>query len=217
MDGLLVETEPLWYQAELAVIDEIGGTWSAEHQETLLGGPLERAVALLIEQSGGSHDEAEVMNLLLSAMEGFVRSEPVSWRPGAPALLTRLDAAGVPLALVSASWRRIVDAVHDAVLHELGHEMFAVTVAGDDLPRTKPFPDPYLRAAEVIGVEPRHCVVLEDSHVGSRAGLASGGFVVVVPSLVTIEPEPGLHVVSSLDDLTPAMLGEWSYDWAPRP
>jgi HAD superfamily hydrolase (TIGR01509 family) len=216
MDGLLVETEHLWYQAEVAVIGVIGGDWTSEQQDTLVGGPLEKAVELLIEQSGGDHDPGEVMTLLLDRMEHLLRTEPVHWRPGAPELLAALEGAGVPRALVSASWRRLVDAVHDAVLHEMGHEPFDVTVAGDDLERTKPHPDPYLHAAAVIGVDPRHCVVLEDSHTGSTAGRASGALVVAVPSLVPIEAAKGMRVVESLVGLTPDLLGAWSHEWAPR-
>jgi beta-phosphoglucomutase-like phosphatase (HAD superfamily) len=110
----------------------------------------------------------------------------------------------------------LVEAVHDAVLHEVGHDLFATTVAGDEGERTKPFPDPYLLAAARIGVPAEQCVVLEDSHTGSRAGLASGAYVVAVPSLVDIEPETGLRVVGSLDELTPEMLGAWSHEWSPR-
>lgn len=216
MDGLLVETEHLWYRAELAVIAEIGGEWTPQHQEELVGGPLERAVELLVESSGGDHDHDAVMTLLLDSMVHLLRTEPVHWRPGATELLTSLETAGVPRALVSASWRNVVDAVHDAVLHELGHELFDVTVAGDDLERTKPFPDPYLHAAAALGVDPRHCVVLEDSHTGSTAGRASGALVVAVPSLVPIDPAEGMHVVASLTELTPALLGTWSYAWSPR-
>jgi HAD superfamily hydrolase (TIGR01509 family) len=217
MDGLLVETEHLWYDAELEVIGELGGSWGPEHQEALVGGPLEKAVDMLIRQSGGKHDHDEVMNLLLTTMERQLRTKPVHWRPGAQELVLALEAAGVPCALVSASWRNLVDAVHDAVLHELGHDVFATTVAGDEGERTKPFPDPYLLAAARIGVPIEHCVVLEDSHTGSRAGLAAGAYVVAVPSLVDIEPEPGLRVVRSLVEVTPGRLGEWSHAWSSRP
>jgi HAD superfamily hydrolase (TIGR01509 family) len=216
MDGLLVETEHLWYEAELEVMAQLGGDWGPHHQQALVGGPLEKAVELLVTQAGGGHDHDEVMSLLLVTMERVLRTKPVHWRPGAQELLGALEAAGVPCALVSASWRSLVDAVHDAVLHEVGHDVFATTVAGDEVGRTKPFPDPYLLAAARIGVRPEHCVVLEDSHTGSRAGLASGALVVAVPSLVDIEAEPGLRVVRSLEELTPGLLGEWSYAWSPR-
>ena len=217
MDGLLVETEHLWYDAELEVMDELGGYWGHEHQEALVGGPLEKAVDLLIEQSGTTQDHAAVMNLLLARMERQLRTNPVNWRPGARELLLALEAVGVPCALVSASWRVLGEAVHDAVLHEVGHDLFATTVAGDEGERTKPFPDPYLLAASRIGVPPGQCVVLEDSHTGSRAGLASGALVVAVPSLVDIAPETGLRVVRSLEELSPQLLGAWSHAWSPRP
>jgi beta-phosphoglucomutase-like phosphatase (HAD superfamily) len=106
--------------------------------------------------------------------------------------------------------------VHDAVLHEVGHEVFITSVAGDEGERTKPFPDPYLLAASRLGVDPRHCVVLEDSHTGVTSGLASGALVIGVPSLVPIEPAEGLVVVDTLVGLTPEILGTWSAAWAPR-
>jgi HAD superfamily hydrolase (TIGR01509 family) len=216
MDGLLVETEHLWYAAEIEVMTSLGAGWGPEHQAALVGGPLEYAVSYLVEHAGGGHDHDAVMALLVTSMERQVRTEPVHWRPGARALLDALDAAGVPCALVSASWRSIVDAVGDALLHEVGHGVFRTTVAGDEGERTKPFPDPYLLAAARLGVDPAHCVVLEDSHTGTRAGLAAGAFVVAVPSLVDIEPQPGMRVVRSLEELTPALLGAWSHEWSAR-
>lgn len=216
MDGLLVETETLWYDAENVIMTELGADWGPEHQATLVGGPLEFAVSYMVDHAGGSADHDVVMARLLQVMEGLLRSEPVHWRPGARSLLTSLEDVGVPCALVSASWRNLVDAVTDAVLHEVGHGVFVTTVAGDEVERTKPFPDPYLLAAQRIGVAPEHCVVLEDSHTGTRAGVASGALVVAVPSLVDIAPADGLRVVHSLEELTPELLGEWSHGWSPR-
>jgi HAD superfamily hydrolase (TIGR01509 family) len=157
-----------------------------------------------------------MLDRLMTEMELVLRTEPVHWRPGARQLVADLEERGVPMALVSASWRSLISAVHDSVLHELGHEVFVTTVAGDEVERTKPFPDPYLLAAERIGVDPRHCVVLEDSHTGSQAGVAAGALVVAVPSYVDIDPADGLRVVESLEQLTPELLGNWSYEWAPR-
>jgi HAD superfamily hydrolase (TIGR01509 family) len=195
---------------------ELGADWGPEHQAGLIGGPLEHAVSYMVEHAGNVHDHDVVLRLLLDRMEHLLRTEPVHWRPGAKSLLLQLEAVGVPCALVSASWRNLVDAVVDAVLHEVGHGAFATTVAGDEGERTKPFPDPYLLAAARIGVRPQDCVVLEDSHTGSTAGVASGALVVAVPSFVDIHPAEGLRVVGSLEQLTPALLGEWSHQWSPR-
>jgi len=216
MDGTLVQTEHLWYDAEAQIMAELDVDWGPEHQAELVGGPLEAAVDYMVRHAGRRMAHDEMMALLLATMESNLRTHAVEWCPGARELLLALEDAGVPCALVSASWRRLVDAVHDAVLHEVGHEMFATSVAGDEGERTKPFPDPYLLAAERMGVDAAHCVVLEDSHTGVAAGVASGALVVAVPSLVAIESADGLHVVRSLEDLTPEQLGEWSHTWSPR-
>jgi HAD superfamily hydrolase (TIGR01509 family) len=216
MDGLLVETEALWYEAETELMTELGAPWGHEHAAILVGGPVEFAVAYMVEQAGGEHDHDEVLAELITRMERILRTQPVHWRPGAKALLEALEVLGVPCALVSASWRNLVDAVTEAVLHEVGHGIFATTVAGDELERTKPFPDPYLAAAQRLGVPVAHCVVLEDSHTGTAAGMAAGALVVAVPSLVEITPSDGLLVVRSLEELTPHLLGAWSHAWAPR-
>ena len=118
-------------------------------------------------------------------------------RPGAEALLDDLVAAGVPCALVSSSPRRLVD----AVLASVGGDHFTTTIAGDEVPRTKPDPDPYLQAARQLGVEPSRCVVLEDSPVGVAAAEAAGCVVIAVPFVVPIEPGPRRHVVGSLTEL----------------
>lgn len=213
MDGLLVETESLWFRAEGEVVGELGGLWGSEQSEAMIGGPIERAVAAMIEAAGGDHDATAVTAALLRQMEHLLRTEPIHWQPGARELLLALRARGVPCALVSASWRSLVDAVLAAVLHEVGDDVFTTTIAGDDLPRTKPHPDPYVEAARRLGVPPPRCVVLEDSPTGAQAGLSAGALVVAVPSRTTIPPQPGLRLVGSLREVTPDLLGEWSRTW----
>lgn len=213
MDGLLVETESLWFRAESEVVEQLGGWWGKDAAAQMIGGPIERAVQCMIEHAGGGHDELMVQQMLLTGMGDLLRSEPIHWQPGARDLLLALQGAGVPCALVSASWRSLVDAVLGAVLHELGHDVFTTTVAGDDLPRTKPYPDPYLEAARRLGVPARECVVLEDSLTGARAGAAAGAYVVVVPSVAAVPAGPGVRVVGSLRELTPELLGTWSRQW----
>jgi HAD superfamily hydrolase (TIGR01509 family) len=206
MDGTLVETEPMWLVAETRAMAAFGAEWTEQDQAACLGGPLDRAVAYMVERAGGGHDPAEMSARVLDEMASLLASEPVRWTPGAKDLLDEVEAAGIPMALVSASTRRLVD----AVLRQVGDGHFATTVAGDEVTRTKPHPDPYLSAAAHLGVEARDTVVLEDSPVGVAAGLASGAVVVAVPHLVPVAPAPRLHVVVSLADVTLERLSEWS-------
>ena len=210
MDGLLVETEELWYAAETRVMTELGADWGPEHQATLVGGPLEFAVSYMVEHAGGEHDHDDVMRHLLAT---WSRCCARSRCPGGPApriCCVALEDAEMPRALVSASWRNLVDAVIDAVLHEVGHGAFGVTVAGDEVPVGKPDPGPYLTAAARLGVDPRRCIVVEDSPTGVAAGVAAGAFVVAVPHLVPIAGGPRCLVVDSLAGVTVDDLSAWS-------
>ena len=199
MEGLLVRTEETWLAVEYEVMAALGGCWGPEHQRALLGSSLGTAAGYLRELAGGEVAPEQVAEMLLASMERRLRAGPVAWMPGAQELLQELRAAGVPCGLVSASFRRLVDAVLAAV----GGWHFAVTVAGDEVERTKPHPDPYLRAAALLGVPPSACVVLEDSPTGVAAAMAAGCPTVAVPSLVPVESRAGLRVVRSLreDDL----------------
>lgn len=197
MDGLLVETESTWYDAEQAVMARLGGRWSPEHQRALLGKELGFSARYMIDLAGVDLSPDVVVGWLRADMERRLRSAPVPEMPGARALLAALHRAGVPTALVSASPRVQVDAVLDSV----GRELFATTVASDEVPRTKPHPDPYLRAAQQLGADPAYCVVLEDSPTGVAAGEAAGCAVVGVPGVVELAAAPGRLVVSSLLEL----------------
>ena len=198
MDGLLVDTEGTWYVVEAEVMAELGGPWDEEHQLALFGGPLEKSAGYmlaLVDRPDVSVDR--VARALVDGMVRHLGSGPVAWRPGAEALLTSAAAAGVPCALVSSSLRPVVDAVLDAV----GRHHFAATVSGDDVERTKPHPDPYLLAAELLGVPPADCVALEDSAAGATSARTAGCRTVVVPSLAPV-PDDLSHVqVSSLAEL----------------
>lgn len=122
--------------------------------------------------------------------------------PGAARLLAELAAHEVPTALVSASHRRIIDRVLDSV----GHHHFSLTVAGDEVSRTKPHPEPYLTAASGFGVAPERCAVIEDTATGVAAAEAAGCQVVAVPSVAPIAPASGRVVVGSLEEVDLAFL-----------
>jgi HAD superfamily hydrolase (TIGR01509 family) len=204
MDGLLIDSEPLWLEAETAVMRRLGGQpWTAADQQELLGGSLERTVRYLRAKAAVPRPPAVVADWLMSEMTDLVRREGVPLRPGAAGLLAAVRAAGLPHALVTSSERDFMD----AVLASTGLA-FDVTVCAADVTRTKPDPEPYLLAAKLLGTEPESCVVLEDSPNGIAAAEAAGCQVIAVPSLLPIAPAPGRTVVASLADLrvTPAGL-----------
>ncbi|GHC41804.1 HAD family phosphatase [Streptomyces cinnamoneus] len=196
MDGTLVDTEGFWWEVEVAVFAELGHQLLEEWREVVVGGPMTRSAAFLIKATGAKIALAELSALLNTRFaELIVRGVPLM--PGARRLLAELAAHSVPTALVSASHRRIID----RVLHTLGPQHFTLTVAGDELARTKPHPDPYLLAAARLGVDPARCAVVEDTMTGVTAAEAAGCRVVAVPSLAPIPPAAGRTVVGSLEEV----------------
>jgi HAD superfamily hydrolase (TIGR01509 family) len=202
MDGLLVDTEHAWGEAETEVMAWLGHPhWSAQEQGDMVGGPISRVAAYMRQASGSDRGVDEIERQIVSTMAELLR-RGANHRPGAAELLDDLAKHGVPCALVSSSPRNLVD----AVLASVGGAHFATTLAGDEVARTKPFPDPYLLACERLGVDPSQAVVLEDSPVGVAAAEAAGCLVVAVPFVVPIEPAPRRRVVTSLADLDTARL-----------
>ncbi|MFI6155260.1 HAD family hydrolase [Kitasatospora sp. NPDC051170] len=196
MDGTLVDTEDFWWQAEVTLFAELGHRLDEADRAHVVGGPMTRVMDYLVGRTGVDIAPAD---LGVMVNERFVEllAGGVPLMPGAERLLNTLDAHGIPAALVSASHRHVID----IVLRSLGAEHFAFTIGGDEVARTKPFPDPYLEAARRLGAEPGRCVVVEDTPTGVRAGEAAGCPVIAVPSVAPIEPAPGRLVVSSLEQV----------------
>jgi HAD superfamily hydrolase (TIGR01509 family) len=155
-----------------------------------------RSAGYLIEATGADISLAELTVLLNDKFEERI-SRGVPLMPGAARLLAELAAHNVPTALVSASHRRIID----RILASLGPQHFALSVAGDEVPRTKPHPDPYLLAAQGLGADPARCAVVEDTATGVASAEAAGCRVVAVPSVAPIQPAGGRVVVRSLEEV----------------
>lgn len=201
MDGTLVDTEGFWWDVEVEVFATLGHTLDESWRHVVVGGPMTRSAGFLIEATGADITLAELSVLLNEGFEDRIgRTLPLM--PGASQLLAELHLHGVPTALVSASHRRIID----RVLSVLGPHHFALSIAGDEVSRTKPFPDPYLLAAAGLGADPARCAVVEDTATGVAAAEAAGCRVVAVPSVAPIGPAEGRTVVSSLEEVDLAFL-----------
>lgn len=201
MDGTLVDTEGFWWDVEVEVFAGLGHALDDSWRHVVVGGPMTRSAGFLIEATGAAITLAELTILLNAGFEDRIgRALPLM--PGAARLLAELSEYEIPTALVSASHRRIID----RVLTALGPQHFALTVAGDEVARTKPYPDPYLLAAAGLGVDPARCAVVEDTATGVAAAEAAGCQVVAVPSVAPIAPAARRTVVTSLEEVDLAFL-----------
>jgi HAD superfamily hydrolase (TIGR01509 family) len=201
MDGLLVDSEPVWYQVETAVVERLGGVWTPADQAACIGGTMAASCRYIIERTGASVSAEQLSEEMVDEMVArFRRDLPL--HDGALRLLDALRERGVLLGLVSSSYRRLMD----AALDQLGPGGFDVTVAGDEVTHGKPDPEPYLTACERLGVDPSRTVVLEDADTGVRSAEAAGCIVVAVPSVTRIEAAPRRHVVPRLSCVTPDWL-----------
>ena len=197
-DGTLADTEPLWIAAEYDLIGRLGGTWSDEHAHQLVGNSLVDSGSYILHTIGRTDLTPEwVVDQLVARVIQHLRTGDLPWRPGALDLLERSRAAGIPCALVSASYRVQLD----AAIAALPPGSFATSVAGDEVERGKPHPEPYERACAELGVDPRRCVVFEDSETGARSGNAAGALVVAIPNRVPIPDAPRRVQMASLADV----------------
>jgi HAD superfamily hydrolase (TIGR01509 family) len=201
MDGVLVDSEPLWFEAERAVMARLDGDWGPDDQKALVGGSMAVTVSYLLARGRRPADPAAVERWLVETMTTMLAEGPLPVMPGAVELVAEVAAAGVPYGLVTSSERVIMD----AVLARLP-VTFPVTVCAGDVSVCKPDPEGYLLAAQKLAVDPRRCVVVEDSPNGVAAAEAAGCLVVAVPSVVAIPPAPGRVVARSMTTLSLARL-----------
>lgn len=199
MDGTLVRTEELWLLSEERTMADFGSHWDAQDQAVAVGGPMDRVISYMAERVGRT--EAEVADRIIAEIEDLMRTSHIAWMPGARELHEELAAAGIPQALVSNSWRELVN----AALTDLDTS-FRVVIAGDEVAHPKPDPEPYALACARLNARPQHTVVLEDSPTGVAAGLAAGCHVVAIPHIGGIAPAPRLTILDTLAGVTLALL-----------
>lgn len=183
LDGTLVDTEPYWFEAEFEVVESHGGTWSQEQALALVGSDLLVSGRYIREHTGVALEPSEIVEELLARVIARVE-QAVPWRPGATELLADLREHGVRCALVTMSYRRFLA----PILAMLPEDTFEVIVTGDAVATGKPHPEPYLKAAALLGIDPADAIAIEDSNTGARSAEAAGCTVLVVPNTVPVLP-----------------------------
>ncbi len=197
MDGTLVDTEPYWIESELALVERDGGTWTYEDGLGLVGSALSKSAQVLRDKGGVRGTDEEIVSDLVAGVHARINAHGVHWRTGALELLATLREHHVPCALVTMSYRVLAE----AIVAQMPPDTMTVIVAGDSVTHGKPHPEPYLKAAELLGVEIANCIGVEDSPTGIRSVEASGAHAIAVPYLVHVDAAPGRSRFTSLTDL----------------
>jgi HAD superfamily hydrolase (TIGR01509 family) len=202
MDGTLVDSEKVWTVALVEVSRDLRRELSPVARAAIVGSSLPRTLRILFDDLELPHDP-DVMTAAGRRIVGRTAelfAAGLEWRPGALDALRTVRAAGWPTALVTNTGRALTERALDTI----GREHFDATVCGDEVRRGKPDPDPYLRAAALLGVDAGECLAVEDSPTGAVAAERAGAAVLVVPCDVPVPGGPGRVLRASLAGLTAA-------------
>jgi HAD superfamily hydrolase (TIGR01509 family) len=202
MDGTLVDTEPYWLEAEEELVGSFGGTWTHEDGLTLVGSGLTDSAAIL-QGRGVAMPVDEIVNWLTDRVLERI-AHGVSWRPGALELLAQIRDAGIPTALVTMSLTRMAE----IIVARIPFPAFDFIVGGDRVEHNKPHPDPYLRAANLLGVDVSSAIAIEDSTTGLASAVASGAVSIGVPLHTPLGTGRGYAIWPTLAGRTVADLSE---------
>ena len=186
MDGTLIDSEHHWLSSEQELAASWGASWTSDDGEALIGVSLYQSTQLIKEKLGIDLTPGEISEILTDAVIQKLDAEIV-WRPGVLELMADLKANGVKTALVTMSMRRMAL----SVAARLPVGQFDVVVAGDDVTNGKPHPEPYLLAAEQLGVDIKDCIALEDSVTGLTSAEASGAIAIGIPNIVQLPEQEG--------------------------
>lgn len=201
MDGTLIDTEPLWHRAEAEIAHEHEADWSTADALASTGQSIQKCAARLQERGVAGQIDQIVLDLS-TRVEASVRRGDAQWMPGALDVLRLLSREGIPVALVTNSFRALASTVSEKV----PDRPFRVIVAWDDVSVGKPDPASYLKAAANLAVDPSECVAIEDTETGAIAAAAAGLRVIVAPGVQPVPPAEHRSRIRSLVDVDITLL-----------
>ena len=182
MDGLLASSEDIYIQVGTETLRERGKTFEDDLRHKMMGLPGAKALEVMIEW----HELDDTVEVLVQESEQRfweIAEQGLEAMPGVVEMLNLLDKIEVSRCVVTSGYRNYAE----KVLSLIGiRDHFPFLITADDVTNGKPSPEPYLMAADKLGVEPSNLLVLEDSANGCRAGVAAGAYTVAVPSHHTL-------------------------------
>jgi HAD superfamily hydrolase (TIGR01509 family) len=176
MDGVLIDSEPVWERVRRGFVADRGGRWPADAQDRMMGMSTAEWSAYIAADFGVGFTPRQVAQQVIVAMAGeYEKHLPLL--PGAIEAVRSL-AGQWPLAVASSSPRSLIETV--LATADLA-SAFAAVVSSEEVPRGKPAPDVYLAAADRLSVPPKSCAAIEDSANGLRSAAAAGFTVIAIP------------------------------------
>jgi HAD superfamily hydrolase (TIGR01509 family) len=187
MDGLMVDSEPLWFRVQGDFVRAHGGQWTPEIAAQCRGRGLVNAMRVIKEKCPVPVDIERDTRTILDQFAA--RIPELELKPGCRELVAAAAEHATATAVASSSAMQLIEAVLD---HFALRPSFDVVISGEAVGRPKPAPDVFLAAADRLGAAPRDCVVLEDAYAGVQAGHAAGMRVIAVPE----EADPRLSSIA---------------------
>ncbi|WP_106752797.1 HAD family hydrolase [Pannonibacter carbonis] len=194
LDGTLLSTESVSVRGGMSALRSLGRT-AEEHLFHLLVGKDDAASRLILVDHLGEEAVNAFMPAWGDECQRIFTEEGIPLRPRVTELLEHLDTTGLPRAIATSSRR---DSARTKLKWAGLERQFASVVCFEDVARRKPAPDPYLHAAELLGVDPGRCIAFEDSETGAEAAMLAGMVVVQVPDLLPSEGQFAHHLAEDI-------------------
>lgn len=200
MDGLLINSEPVWFKAKVNLMKSINLEWNHEDQTSTMGVPTKFWIDYIFNKVNGVLSKEEILHGVTDRMKNLYRNGEIELMPGA---LDTLNIAkqNYKVGLATGSYKELME-----IILEVNNwkNYFEVILSSDDLQRGKPFPDIYIEVMKRLNATPKETVILEDSRDGIKSGVASGANVIAVPSKEVEVPKDVLNsaafVIDSLEE-----------------
>lgn len=178
MDGILINSEPVWFKARKDLFEPLNLEWTWEDQKNTMGVSTQTWVDYMTKKADGKLTPDEILNGIVDRMVNYYEAGEVDAMPGADDAV-KYCAGKYKTGVASGSYKKLLYA---AIESKGWKKYFEEILSSDDLERGKPAPDIYLEVIKRLEVKPEESVIIEDSADGMRAGVAAGTNIIAVPS-----------------------------------